>query len=158
MPPRNAGAIFFPTNWSLAEKKCLFPPVKQRSFYGAIITWTGRRLGSTVVFKSCSAAIIQQRDKPRHLFSHLSAHIHFTKRVCVSGSSFTSFGFFFISATAVQKETFDEGTMCYSRYSLHGLHCFSTVMSTWKLCLFFILNNACSLSGICGHSTNWNVN
>lgn len=74
-----------------AVQKCLFSS-KPGSLYQAIIASTGRRLGSLDALKSRSTAIILHRtsgrDNPRHLYSHLSTHIHITKRACVSEASF----------------------------------------------------------------------
>lgn len=67
----------------------VFSPVKQGAFYQAIMASAGRRLGSPrrseIPLNSYYAARNERGDNPRHLFSHLSTHIHITKRACVRG-------------------------------------------------------------------------
>lgn len=52
---------------------------------GFLVKFTGC---SEILFCSYYAAHYKQGDNPKHLYSHLSTHIHITKRVCVSESSF----------------------------------------------------------------------
>lgn len=74
-----------------AVQKCLFSS-KAWSFYQAFVASTSRRLGSPDALKipltSYYAAQNERRDNPRHLYSHLSTHIHITKGVCARESSF----------------------------------------------------------------------
>lgn len=88
-----------------AVQKCLFSS-RVGSFYRAIMASTGRRLGSLDTLKSLLVAIIlhktSRKDNPRHLYSHLSTHIHITKEACESKPSFAYFAFF-LHATRERK-------------------------------------------------------
>lgn len=93
-----------------------FSPVKQGAFIGPLWPQQAEDWVPLMLWNSYYAAQNEQGDNPRHLFSHLSTHIHITKRACVRGvficivwSSLYAGG---------ERETFDKRNKCLLRCQL----------------------------------------
>lgn len=108
----------------------VFSPVKQGAFIGPLWPQQAEDWVPLMLWNSYYAAQNEWGDNPRHLFSHLSTHIHITKRACVRGV-FICIVWSSLYATGGERET--KGINICSGASFSISRFFSDFQSLWNL-------------------------